>query len=102
MVPLACGAGGRRLGGMKAFLKYTVARLAILVIVYVVLWALASVWWQVSTVNPYLLLAAILVSAVVSIFALRGLRDDLATRLQQRANNATQRVESSRDADDMD
>jgi len=87
---------------MTAFLKYTVARLAILVIAYVVLWALASLWWQVSTIDPYLLLAAILVSAVVSIFALRGLREDLATRLQQRANDATRRVESSRDADDLD
>ena len=87
---------------MKAFLKYTVARLAILVIAYVVLWALASMWWQVQIIDPYLLIAAILVSAVVSIFVLRGLREDLATRLQQRANHATQRVEASRDADDID
>lgn len=87
---------------MKAFLKYTVARLAILAIAYVVLWALASMWWQVQIIDPYLLIAAILVSAVVSIFVLRGLRDDLATRLQQRANHAAQRVEASRDADDVD
>jgi small-conductance mechanosensitive channel len=87
---------------MTAFLKYTVARLAILVIAYVVLWALASLWWQVPTIDPFVLLAAILVSSVVSIFVLRGLRDDLATRLQQRANHATQRVEASRDVDDID
>jgi hypothetical protein len=87
---------------MKAFLKYTVARLAILVIAYVVLWALASLWWRVPTIDPFVLLAAILVSAVVSLFVLRGLRDDVATRLQQRANRATQRVEASRDADDID
>lgn len=87
---------------MKAFLKYTVARLAILVISYVVLWALASMWWQVPTIDPFVLIAAILVSAVISLFALRSLREDVATRLQQRANTAASRVEASRDSDDLD
>jgi len=63
---------------------------------------LASLWWQVPTIDPFVLLAAILVSAVVSLFVLRGLREDVATRLQQRANHATQRVEKSRGADDVD
>jgi len=87
---------------MKAFLKYTVARLAVLVISYVILWALASMRWQVPTIDPFVLIAAILVSAVISLFALRGLREEVASRLQQRATNATQRVETSRDADDLD
>ena len=87
---------------MQAFLKYTVARLAILVVSYVILWALASLWWQLETIDPFILLAAILVSAVISLFALRGLREDVASRLEQRANGAARRVETSRDADDID
>lgn len=87
---------------MKAFLKYTVARLAILVISYVVLWALASMWWELSTIDPFVLLVAILVSAVISLFALRGLREEVAGRLEQRATGAARRAEASRDADDLD
>lgn len=87
---------------MNAFLKYTVARLAVLAITYVVLWAVASLWWEVPTIDPFVLLAAIVVSAVISLFALRGLRDEVAGRMEQRANRATKRVETSRDADDLD
>jgi hypothetical protein len=87
---------------MNAFLKYTVARLAILVATYVILWAAASLRWDVPTIDPFVLLAAIVVSAVISLFALRGLRDEVAGRLEQRANRATNRVEASRDADDVD
>jgi hypothetical protein len=87
---------------MNAFLKYTVARLAVLVATYVVLWAVASLWWDVPTVDPFVLLAAIVVSAVISLFALRGLRAEVASRLEQRANRATNRVQASRDADDLD
>jgi hypothetical protein len=87
---------------MKTFLKYTVARLAILVVTYVVLWALASQRWDVHTIDPFVLMAAIIVSAVISLFVLRTMRDDLAGRLQERADRASQRLDSSRDADDVD
>jgi hypothetical protein len=87
---------------MKTFLKYTVARLAILVITYVVLWALASRRWEVHTIDPFVLLASIVVSAVISLFVLRSMRDDLAGKLQQRADRAANRVDSSRDADGVD
>jgi len=87
---------------MKTFWKYTVARLAILVVTYVVLWYLASLRWEFHTIDPFILMAAIIVSAVISLFALRGLRDDVASRLQQRADRAASRVEASRDAEDVD
>lgn len=87
---------------MKTFWKYTVARLAILVVTYAILWYLASLRWELQAVDPFVLIAAIVISAVISLFALRGMRDDLASRLQQRANRAASRHDASRDADDID
>jgi hypothetical protein len=87
---------------MKTFWKYTVARLAILVITYVILWFLANLRWEIDTIDPFVLMAAIVISAVISLFVLRGMRDDLASRLQQRADRAAKRVDTSRDADDID
>ena len=87
---------------MKTFWKYTVARLAILVVTYGVLWYLADLRWELEAVDPFVLMAAIVISAVISLFALRGMRDDLASRLQQRADRAANRLDASRDADDID
>jgi hypothetical protein len=86
---------------MKAFWTYTVARFALVAVTYLVLWALARlVGWAVPSL--FLLLAAILVSAVVSLFALRGLREQLAGQIEDRARRQAQRVEESREADDLD
>jgi hypothetical protein len=83
-------------------LNYTVARLAILVVTYVVLWALASRRWDVHTIDPFVLMASIIVSAVISLFVLRTMREELAGKLQQRADRAASRVDASRDVDDVD
>ena len=87
---------------MKTFWKYTVARLAILAVTFAVLWGLAKLLDIANGNLPFILMAAIIVSAIVSLFALRSLRDDLAGRLQERAARAADRVEASRDANDVD
>lgn len=87
---------------MKAFWKYTLARAALLAVTYVVLWAAASMRWNLAWIDPFVLLAAIIVSSGISLFALRGLREEFADQLQQRAGRMAQRVEQSRNADDVD
>lgn len=87
---------------MKAFWKYTVARAALLVVTYAVIWMLVSMRWAVAVIDPFVLLAALIVSGAISLYALRGLRDDLAGQVQARAARMTRRVEESRDADDVD
>jgi hypothetical protein len=87
---------------MKTFLKYTVARLAILAVTFAVLWELARLLGVERGNLPFLLMASIIVSAVVSLFVLRSMRDDLAGKLQQRADRAANRVDTSRAADDID
>jgi len=84
---------------MKSFWKYTVARLAVLAVTFVGLWGLAMLLDIARGNLPFILIASIIVSAVISLFVLRGMRDELAAKLQDRANRATNRVDSSRDAD---
>lgn len=84
---------------MKAFWKYTVARIALFAITYAVLWMLFHLWRPVAPIDPYVGLAAILVSAVVSLFVLRGMREDFANHVHNRAALMTQRVNESRNSD---
>ena len=86
---------------MKAFWKYTLARLGLFLITYVVIWAATNaVSPGQPLVDPFILLAAIIVSGAISIFALRGMRDEVATHLSTRAGRTTR--EANRDADDLD
>ncbi len=88
---------------MKAFWRYTIARLAVLGVCWVVLWLIGLlVFEQSTTTNLVVLLLAMLVSAVVSAFVLAPLRDDLARNVQERAERMTQRLEESRSAEDVD
>jgi membrane protein implicated in regulation of membrane protease activity len=85
---------------VKEFAIYTAARLGLFVVSYVVV---AGVFLAVSDgpLNvfwPFLL--AIVISAVASVFLLRGLRDRFAGVVQRRAERATARFEEMRAKED--
>lgn len=88
---------------MKAFWTYTLARLAVFAVCFAIVWSLAQIWLDSTTiVNIWVLLIALVVSSVLSIFLLAGLRDKLARNVQDRAERMTARLEESRRAEDID
>jgi uncharacterized membrane protein len=94
---------------MKAFWTYTLARIAVFVGIYAVTWGIASLIYDVSfddlfatNVGLVVLLIAAVLSSVISIVALGGLRDRLATNIEQRATRIADRIEESRSAEDVD
>ena len=87
---------------MKAFWIYTLARFVVLAVTYLVVWGIASIWFDPGFANLFVLLIAFLLSSVISYFALARLRDDLAVHLSDRASRISQRIEESRSAEDVD
>lgn len=88
---------------MKAFWTYTLARLAVFGATFGVVWLIASIWLEWGNLTSLLiLLISLVLSSVISIFALAGLRDKLAQNVQERAARMTQRIEESRNAEDVD
>ena len=88
---------------MKAFWRYTLARFAVFGVVWAVLWGLGWLVFEMSPLsNLLIVLAAMLISAVVSAFVLAGLRNELALNIEQRAARMTERLEESRRAEDVD
>lgn len=88
---------------MKAFLRYTLARFAVFGVCWAVLWGLGWLVFEMSPLsNLVILIAAMLVSAVVSAFVLAGMRDNLARNIEERATRMTERLEESRRAEDVD
>ena len=88
---------------MKAFWTYTLARLAVFGATFGVVWLIASIWVEWGNLTSLLvLLISLVLSSVISIFALAGLRDKLAQNVQERAARMTQRIEESRNAEDVD
>lgn len=88
---------------MKAFWTYTLARFAVFAVTFGVIFLIASTfveWGQITTL--LVLIIAMLLSSVISIFALAGLRDKLAQNVQERAARMSQRLEESRSAEDVD
>lgn len=88
---------------MTPFVKYTLARLGLFVATFVVLW-LATFWWlDLGRATIWLVaLVALIVSAIASIFVLAAMRDAVAARIQERADTLSQRLEESRNAEDID
>lgn len=88
---------------MNPLLAYTLARLGVFAIAYGLTWAVAQFWleWSALT-NLWVMLIALTISAVVSVFALSGLRNQVAQRVQARAARMSQRLEESRSAEDID
>jgi membrane protein implicated in regulation of membrane protease activity len=83
---------------MKEFAIYTGLRAALFAICLGVLWVALHTW---LTIFPLLLLALI-VSSILSIFVLRAARDRLAGKIEHRAANIAHRLEQSRTAEDDD
>lgn len=88
---------------MKAFWTYTLARLTVFAVSFLIVWSISRVWLESTTVaNIWVLLISLVLSSVVSVFLLAGLRDQLAQNVQDRATRMTARIEESRRAEDVD
>ncbi len=87
---------------MKAFWLYTLARLGVFAVTYAVVWAIAAIWFDPELANLFVLLVALVVSSLVSYFALGRLRNDLAQHISGRAERMSQHIEESRRAEDVD
>lgn len=88
---------------MKAFWTYTLARLGLFALAFVVVGLVASIWLDVNRISIlWVLLISLIVSGIASVFLLSGLRDKLAVNVQQRAARMSQRIEESRSAEDVD
>lgn len=88
---------------MKPFLTYTLARLGLFVVSYAAVWLVATSWLDFSAVtNLWVMLIALVVSAIAAMVLLRDLRQKLATSVQARAERMTHRIEESRSAEDVD
>ena len=79
---------------MKAFWKYTLARLGLFAVVFLGIWAVTNAVRPQPI--PFILIAAFIVSGVISIFALRGMREEVATHLSKR------NAQTGPDVDDLD
>jgi len=88
---------------MKAFWTYTLARLAVFGVCFAIVWGLSRIWLESTTVTSiWILLIALVLSSVISIFLLAGLRDKLAQNVHDRATRMSERIEESRRAEDID
>lgn len=88
---------------MKPFVTYTLARLGLFVASYAIAWLVASIWLDFSAItNLWVMLIALVVSAIAAVILLGGLRRKLALSVQERAERMTQRIEESRSAEDVD
>lgn len=88
---------------MKAFWTYTLARLAVFAVCLVIVWFALPIWFErTEASNIFALLIAMVISSVISVFLLSGLRDKLALNVHDRATRMTERIEESRRAEDID
>jgi ABC-type bacteriocin/lantibiotic exporter with double-glycine peptidase domain len=83
---------------MKEFAIYTGLRAALFAACFAVLWFALNNW---LTVFPLLLLALIL-SSILSVFVLRAARDRLAGKIEGRAARMSARLDAARRAEDDD
>lgn len=88
---------------MKAFWIYTLARFGVFLATFLIVWGLTRLWLESNTVvNLWVLLISLVISSIISLFALRGLRDSLAAGIEGRAKKMADRIEESRSAEDID
>lgn len=88
---------------MRSFVVYTAARIGLFALTWVVVSTVASYWldWSMVTLL-WTALIALAVSAVLSLWLLRPLRDRLAADVHARASRARRRFEDSRAREDED
>ncbi len=88
---------------MSVLAKFTLARLGIFLVTYVLLWGVGQFFLEWGTItNLVVLVTALVISSIVSIFALAGMRAQLASQVQGRAERMNRKVEESRRAEDVD
>jgi Protein of unknown function (DUF4229) len=83
---------------MREFAIYTGLRLVLFAGAFGLLWVLLH---NQLTVFPILLIA-LMISSIASIFVLRAARDRLAGTIEDRATRITRRLDESRRAEDTD
>ncbi|WP_162907259.1 DUF4229 domain-containing protein [Allorhizocola rhizosphaerae] len=77
---------------MSPYLKYTLARLGLFAVVLLGLWPISALSLLLK------LMIAVLVSAVLSWFLLRGMRDEVAGRVEQTMQRRREEREKLRSA----
>lgn len=88
---------------MSLLAKFTLARLGIFLVTYVLMWGVGQFFLEWGTLtNLVILLLALFVSSIASLFLLADMRAQLAQRIQGRAERMNERVEESRRAEDVD
>jgi Protein of unknown function (DUF4229) len=88
---------------VKPFLLYTLARLLLFGAAWGVVWLVASIWLEWTSVTAlWTALLALVVSSVASLVLLRGLREQFAVRVQERAGRIQARYESAKRREDVD
>ena len=88
---------------MKEFVIYTLARLGLFVASYAVvagIWLLATGGSRIPIFLP--LLIAMVISAIASVYLLKGPRHRFARRVDDRAQRMATKIEESRSKEDVD
>jgi uncharacterized protein (DUF983 family) len=83
---------------VKEFGIYTALRFVLFAVCFGVLWVALHSWLSIWP----LLLLALIVTSILSIFVLRAARDRLAANIEQRASRIASRMEAARSAEDED
>ena len=88
---------------MKEFVRYTLARLALFAVTYGLIWLVFGHWIAWNALSAlYTAIIALVISSLVSFWLLRGMRDQLAIQVQERAGRAKAAFEARRSAEDDD
>ncbi|UYM06921.1 DUF4229 domain-containing protein [Solicola gregarius] len=88
---------------MNPFVAYTLARFGLFLAAFGLVWLAGFSWLEWNSLNVlWTMLVALVISAAAGIVLLRGLRERLAARVQDRAERMSQRFEESRGAEDVD
>ncbi|MGH3471817.1 MAG: DUF4229 domain-containing protein [Nocardioidaceae bacterium] len=88
---------------VKIFALYTMARLVLFAGVYGLIWLVLWHWVSWDVINAFATaLAAMVISSVAALLFLRGMRDDLARKVAERADRAKAAYEARRAAEDDD
>ncbi|MFY0408520.1 DUF4229 domain-containing protein [Solicola sp. PLA-1-18] len=89
---------------MTPVIRYTLARLGLFLVAFALVWGVCLLlgyrWTSITAL--WTALIALSVSAVASFALLGNLRNEVAARVQVRAERMTERIEESRRAEDLD
>lgn len=87
---------------MKPFLVYTALRIGLFVLVWVVIIGIAAAFGADRDAAIWLLLAALVISSILSLRLLEKPREELARSVQARAERASARFEEMKSKEDED